>query len=77
MFSVAGARCRFFSVDTAGFLIYGRHAVNFCQIVDQNFDQGLGDRKYSVQFYWDGEIQFYSTCLILTVEIFNPNSRDH
>ena len=21
------------------------------------FDQGFGDRKYSVQYYWDGEIQ--------------------
>ena len=40
------------------------------------FGQGFLDRKYSVQFYWDGEIQFYSTFLILTVEISNPNSRD-
>ena len=35
------------------------------QIFDQVFDQVLGIRKYSVQFYWDGEIQYYSTIYYL------------
>ena len=29
----------------------------FDQIFDQVFDQGFGIRKYSLQFYRDGEIQ--------------------
>ena len=41
------------------------------------FDQDFWDRKYSVQFNWDGEIQFYSTLLVLTVETSNPNKRDY
>ena len=48
-----------------GFLIHGRHARFFGQIFDQIFgqmfdqvfDQGFWIRKYSVQVYWDGEIQ--------------------
>ena len=29
----------------------------FDQVFDQGFDQGFWSPKYSVQFYWDGEIQ--------------------
>ena len=55
---------------TAGFLIHGRRARIFGQIFDQIFgqifDQGfwpgfLGTEDTVLQFYWDGEIQFYSS----------------
>ena len=29
----------------------------FGQVFDQGFDQGFWSQKYSVQFYWDGELQ--------------------
>ena len=29
----------------------------FVQVFDQGFDQDFGSPKYSVQFYWNGEIQ--------------------
>ena len=32
----------------------------FCgQIFEEIFDPGFLDRKYSVQCYWDGKLQFY------------------
>ena len=34
---------------------------NFDQIFGQVFDQGFWIPKYSVQVYWGGEIQFYSS----------------
>ena len=41
----------------------------FDQIFGQVFDQGFLDRKYSVQFYWDREIQYNNTIYYL---LFNP-----
>ena len=54
---------------TAWFLIYGRHARIFGQVFDHIFarimtrvcGQGFWDRKYIVQYYRDGGIQFYSS----------------
>ena len=37
----------------------------FDQMFGQIFDQGFLDRKYSVQFYWDREIQYDSTIYYL------------
>ena len=37
---------------------------------------GPAGEKYSFTVFRDREIQFYSSILILTVEITNPNSRE-
>ena len=44
---------------TMGFFIHGRHAEIFGQIVEQVFV--LGAENTILQFYWDGEVHFYSS----------------
>ena len=72
------------SVPEVFFIFWTRFVARF---FDQVFGQVFGIRADGrggeggggntvLQFYWDGEIQFYRTFLILTVELTNPNSRD-
>ena len=45
------------------------------QIFGKVFDQGFWHpNNASLQFYWDGEMQFHSAILILTVEFGHPKN---